>query len=227
MAVNTDGVLLGAWLQHVQPAPANVLDVGTGCGVIALMAAQLFPDATVEGIEVDAPSACEAKANAEASPWAPRLTIHQGDFKTFKQGADIPPEARYSLLVSNPPFFTNALPAPDKRRHTARHSTEDSLPHALLVEQAARLLAPDGCLAVILPADKEAPFLTLSAAHGLFPNRCTRVQTRPSAPPTRVLLLLRKGPSDLHTDTLSLYNENGAGYSAAYTALVHDFYLWA
>ena len=43
MRVNTDGVLLGAWVQCDHPE--NILDIGCGTGVIALMMAQRFPDA--------------------------------------------------------------------------------------------------------------------------------------------------------------------------------------
>ena len=50
MKVGTDGVLLGAW---ACVEGRTVLDIGTGTGLIALMAAQRNPDAQVLGIEID------------------------------------------------------------------------------------------------------------------------------------------------------------------------------
>ena len=52
MKVGTDGVLLGAWCP-VEGA-THVLDVGTGCGVIALMMAQRNAKAVIDAIDIDA-----------------------------------------------------------------------------------------------------------------------------------------------------------------------------
>ena len=50
MKVGTDGVLLGAWA----PGGKHILDIGTGTGVMALMMAQRYADATIDGIDIDA-----------------------------------------------------------------------------------------------------------------------------------------------------------------------------
>ena len=49
MKVGTDGTLLGAWAKGGD----NILDVGTGTGLIALMMSQRFPLANVTGIDID------------------------------------------------------------------------------------------------------------------------------------------------------------------------------
>ena len=64
MKVNTDGVLLGAWMPAGMP---SVLDVGTGTGVVALMAAQRGAG-KVTAVELSAPAARTAARNAAASP---------------------------------------------------------------------------------------------------------------------------------------------------------------
>lgn len=65
MKVGTDGVLLGAWADVEQAR--RVLDIGTGTGLIALMAAQRS-QAEVCGVEVDEEAAGQACENADASP---------------------------------------------------------------------------------------------------------------------------------------------------------------
>ena len=49
MKVGTDGVLLGAWARGGK----RILDIGSGTGLIAMMMAQRFPEAFVEGVEID------------------------------------------------------------------------------------------------------------------------------------------------------------------------------
>jgi tRNA1Val (adenine37-N6)-methyltransferase len=75
MKVNTDGVLLGALADG--DAPLNILDIGTGTGVMALMLAQRFPDAEVDAVEMNPAAAKTAEHNFEESPFSGRLTAYQ------------------------------------------------------------------------------------------------------------------------------------------------------
>lgn len=67
MRVGTDGVLLGAWFDPGGDG-ARMLDVGTGTGVIALMAAQRNPSARIDAVEIDAGSCADAAENFAGSP---------------------------------------------------------------------------------------------------------------------------------------------------------------
>lgn len=78
MKVGTDGVLLGAWAEGGQ----RVLDIGTGTGVVALMMAQRFPEATVTAVELDHAAAQQAQENVNASPFAERITVVEGDIRS-------------------------------------------------------------------------------------------------------------------------------------------------
>ena len=71
MKVGTDSVLLGAWA-GVEGA-RSILDVGTGTGVVALMAAQRNRSAMIDAVEIDPQAALEATLNFRRSPWADRL----------------------------------------------------------------------------------------------------------------------------------------------------------
>ena len=116
MKVGTDGCLLGGWFDCSQSR--RILDVGTGSGLIAIMAAQRC-NAMVTGIEIDNEAALQAKDNVKNSPWCDRVEIIKKDLLEYV------PEELFDTIVSNPPYFVNSMKCDDASRTLARHS--DSL----------------------------------------------------------------------------------------------------
>ena len=213
MKVGTDGVLLGAWCPIVNRQSSNrkFLDVGTGCGLIALMLQQRCPKAEIEGIDIDEAAVEQAKENG-VKAFCSRLQEWHGS---------------YDLIVSNPPYFQNCLKNPDKGRELARHT--DSLSYDELVRHSARLLKADGQLALILPAEAEKEVRQLAASENLFLTHITRVYSKESKPARRVLMAFRKCTADkiqwnITEDTLVLEDDKG-GRSLSYQELTKDFYL--
>src|SRR5688572_14910741 len=74
MKVSTDACLLGAATEL--RGATRLLDVGTGTGLLALMAAQRHATVAIEAIEIDEAAAAQATANVQASPWAGRIQVH-------------------------------------------------------------------------------------------------------------------------------------------------------
>lgn len=114
MKVTTDACIQGAWTP-VLPSVKNVLDVGTGTGILALMLAQKNSEITVDAIEVDKDAAGQARANVAGSPWRERINILEGDVRNY------PFDKRYDLIITNPPFFSNSLLGDDVNKNLARH----------------------------------------------------------------------------------------------------------
>ena len=216
MPVGTDGVLLGAWAD-VEGA-SRILDIGTGSGLIALMAAQRAPNAQVEAIDVDEPSVRQAQQNVQASPFARRIVVCQADVRTFS-----PEGGRFDHILSNPPFFVNDVLPPDERRCTARNAS--ALPAHSLMDAAARLLATDGRLSVVLPSSSQAMFVALGLERALYLTRCLRVRTVARKPPKRVLLEFARLRPSLTTCEEMVLQEADGKRSPAYTSLTQDFYL--
>lgn len=209
MKVGTDGVLLGAWTDIT--GAGLILDAGTGSGLIALMLAQRAPHALIDAIDIVDDAVAEAAANIAASPWADRITACRADLLAYR------PETRYDLIVSNPPFFNTTLRSPDDARALARHG--DGLSFESLIAAAPPLLAADGRLAFISPADREDDIVCAAAMARMHVTRLTRVYTRLRAPsPTRLLWQLDMRPAPLVTASLRVGD-------SCYQALTGPFYL--
>ena len=214
MKVGTDGVLLGAWCNV--DAARSVLDVGTGCGVIALMVAQRNDSAVIHGIDIDGNAIEEAALNFANSPWADRLTASEIDFN------EMCADTRYDLIVSNPPYFTDSLLPPDKARTLARHTA--MLTYGQLIEGASRLLNDDGALAIITPTDAEGDIVEAATFASLPVRHLTRVFPVEGALPKRTLWLLSRRAMPYREDSLTIAHDDGS-FTSDYIALTGDFYL--
>ncbi len=216
MKICSDSVLLGAWFLPAHAEARSVVDAGAGSGVLALMAAQICADAAVTGVEI-VPEACAAAAaNFAASPWADRLEVCAGDFRTV----DLP--APVDLIISNPPYFTEGEIAPDKARAAARH--QQTLTFGELLRRSRSLLAPQGRLGLVAPAEAEASILFEGEMAGLKLRRLCRVLTTPGKQPRRVLMDFAASDGPVETTTLHLREPNGS-LADVYRRLVDPFYL--
>lgn len=95
-------------------APARLLDLGTGSGILAVTLLAEWPGATGLATDISAGALAVAGANAEAHGVADRLTLAEAD---WWDGVDA---ARFDLVVSNPPYIAAdemAGLAPEVRNH--------------------------------------------------------------------------------------------------------------
>ena len=219
--VGTDGVVLGAWAEVNGPL---ILDIGTGSGLIALMAAQRVPEAHVVGLDIDAEAVEQATQNAMASPFAERVTILQGDVREFRyQDSSLPTEQRlFNTIICNPPFYTEDTLPPEESRALARN--ESSLPFEELIKSAARLLAPGGTFSVMLPMNCYQSFNVICLAHGLMQKRHCTVKTVARKEPKRVLITYSNESSQVVISE-ELILQEGNDKTDAYKQLARDFYL--
>lgn len=180
-----DAVLLATFAQEVVPedAPSTVVDLGTGCGVVALLLAEARPLARVVGVEVQPSLARLARRNAEENELP--VEVIEGDWRRFEG------EWRADLIVSNPPYFlknSGKLP-PDPERCAARHEINGGLD--TLAESVARRLNPGGACRLIHAAGRFGDLLSAFAAHEIFPTLARFVHPRAGDDASTVLLELR------------------------------------
>ena len=215
MKVGTDGVLLGAWCDLTNVY--ELLDVGTGTGLIALMAAQRDPDIHIDAIEIESQAFKQAQENFIESPWHDRIDI----FNTSLQ--DFLPHKQYDCIVCNPPFFNNSTKAPENNRSLARHT--DTLSHSDLLKHASRLLKETGHLCLILPTQEAQHIQDIANQFGLFPKKTTTVYPTPTKAAKRLLIHFTKQKLEIINDEIILELERHK-YSPQYIELTRDFYLY-
>ncbi len=214
MKVNTDGVLLGAW---VSARSENcILDIGTGTGVIALMMAQKNPLATVHAIDIDGDAALQAAENFEQSNWAGRLAVSQVSLQDFEPGI------KYDVIISNPPYFIDDQKTGLHQRDIAKHSV--ALTYDDLLAGISGLLAVDGVAAIVIPAFNLRTFEIIAQHYSLFVNQLTEVTAVAGKSP--YLVLIQLGRNNELSLKSNLIIQNAAGYfTDEYKLLTKDFYL--
>ncbi|WP_395458303.1 50S ribosomal protein L3 N(5)-glutamine methyltransferase [Azospirillum melinis] len=115
----------------------RVLDLCTGSGCLAILAARIFPEAQVDAVDLS-PDALEvAKRNVADSGFEDRITLHQGDlFAPLKT-------RKYDVIITNPPYVDG--------------ESMDALPPEFRAEPALALAGGDDGLDIVRRILKEAP----------------------------------------------------------------------
>jgi len=214
MKINTDGVLIGAIADHTNPK--NILDIGTGTGVIALMMAQRFPDALVEAVEIDKQAAETAARNFQLSVFSGRLTISHTAIEQFNHSE------QFDLIVSNPPFFVNDLKNEEFRKGIARHADEDFF--SMLIKKTSFLLADEGMIWLILPIKQADDVIGIAQQFQLSLVERIHIRSDHSKPTFRQIICLKKGAGVLKESDFSIY-EALKQHSQEYQELLKDFFL--
>jgi tRNA1Val (adenine37-N6)-methyltransferase len=220
MKVGTDGVLLGAWCS-VEHNPESILDVGSGTGLIALILAQRSDAETIDAVELDENAYEQTVENFEQSDWSDRLFCYHSSFQEFAEEM-AEEEEQYDLIVSNPPFYTNAFETENEARNKARFTS--SLSFKDLISGARRLLSPAGKFAVIIPFQEEQTFVNLAVESNLYLSRVCRVKGTETSAIKRSLLEFSLNETNVIEEKLVI-EISRHNYTEEYKALVRDFYL--
>jgi tRNA1Val (adenine37-N6)-methyltransferase len=217
LKVGTDSVLLGSWV----PIPEKcryILDIGSGCGILALMFAQRS-NAVITGIDIDSNSVEESLENASKSPWKNRIYFRHISAQDFCIPAH---KYVFDLIVSNPPFFVNSLKSPVHTRNISRHT--DMLSFEDLIASVNYCLSTSGTFAVIIPATMSKIIREQCKRQGLFCSAILQVQPFEHKPANRNILLFSQEQKQIHIQNLIIRNSSNE-YTDAYRLLTKDFHL--
>lgn len=226
MKVGNDAIMLGA-LATPNDEPHTILDIGTGCGILALMMAQRFPLASVTAIDIDNTTVDVAKNNFASSPFCSRLTTEHCDLHEFSTQCE--GMLFFDFIISNPPYFSNSLRNEDPRRRLARH--DDSLTLGQLFADSVKILSANGVISIIIPTSESFRAINEAFKSNLRCCRQTDICNHPGDPSKRTILHFTNATnstseisdSPIHT-TISLRNPDN-NYSSDYITLTSPFLL--
>lgn len=214
MKVCTDACMLGA---YADVAGERILDIGTGTGLLALMAAQRNPSAIIDAVEVDEAAFQQATENVANSPFSERIRVWPGRVQDFGS-----PHS-YHRILTNPPFYTNQLRSPDAAVNRALHT--DELPFSALITAVGGLLEPDGQWWVLLPPYETNSLTKLAGAVGLTPFQQLHLRHNDCKPTFRTITGFACHQQPVSTDTLAIYESDSNRHTPAFRVLLRDFYL--
>lgn len=204
MKITTDSILIGAWADISESS--NILDVGTGTGVISMICAQRNLMAQITAIDIEKDAIKQASDNIEKSPFKYRINVLEADYRSF----DIENKSsfkHFDHIISNPPYFTENTYSPEIKKCIARNTT--SLPFNEFICQTSKLLRKGGKLSVIIPITESIRFISLAANYNLFLSRRTDIADSSSAEFKRSLLEFILDEIEPTTRESLIIHENG------------------
>ncbi len=226
MKVCTDACLFGAWVADMispEKSPGsntskfqNILDIGTGTGLLSLMLAQQTTG-DIDAIELNPDAAMQARENFAVSPWAARLHIFQTNVLDFL------PEKKYQLIISNPPFFESDLHSGDAAKNAAKHDTTLTLDQ--LVKIISNNISDSGIAAILVPWQRTVYEEELIAAAGFHLHQKARVRQTSAHGYFRSMLLFSKREAKVKNQDIVIHDAERK-YTAEFTALLKGYYLY-
>ncbi|MEW5735397.1 MAG: methyltransferase [Thermodesulfobacteriota bacterium] len=193
-------------------------DLGCGCGIIPLLLSHRFPGIRVWGVEKQVELAELAARNIAENGLSDTLSCVCMDLRELPAGPVTPP---FDLVVSNPPFHRtdSSRVSPDFQRAAARHEIFANAGD--VAAAAGRLLAKEGRLCLIYPADRLPGCLDAMKKNGIRPARLRMVHSRQGEEAELALVCGVKGErGELQTEgPLLLFDAPGV-YSAEAAAMI-------
>jgi tRNA1Val (adenine37-N6)-methyltransferase len=195
-----DAFLLADFVPPTISSP--LLDLGTGCGVVALLLARRFPHCTMVGVELQASLATLARRNVVRNDLSQQVRIIRAD---VRQAPHLFAAGGFGTVVSNPPYRVAGSgrlnPHPEKA--IARHELMLTLEQ--LVRACRHVLTHHGVLVVVYHPSRLAELCARLETASLRPRRLRLVHSTPQVAASFVLLEAVRGGRQALTVLPPLY----------------------
>ena len=216
MPLTMDACILGAYAHFSNPS--SICDIGSGTGILSLMMAQRYPEANIDAIEIDVPSSKQASSNVRNSPWVERIKVFNMDIHMFQQKYP----NKYDLIICNPPYYKEQLPANNPGSNLARHGTQLTVDQ--LIDLSNKLLKNSGILYFILPVQYFDDMEKYAVSKGLYLNDLMQIRNMEETKAKRFIAGLSKNKKNTVQSILTIKKSDGK-YTEKFISLLKDFYL--
>lgn len=246
MKVSTDGVILGSWagkeisqsLTSERMPELQIIDIGTGTGLLSLMIAQQLHDIlnlnfNIYAIEIDEEASLQATKNCNNSPFSKHITVKNENVLDWQiqQLKSSHATSKADFIVCNPPYFSNEQKSQNQQRVTARH--DDNLTFAQLLNTSERLLKKDASLFVVLPETEVNRFLSCANSTNWQRVKKLNIRATPNAEVNRCCLKLQLKSEDPVQSSSLEFNQveevtirnDEEQYHESFVVLCRDYYL--
>jgi tRNA1Val (adenine37-N6)-methyltransferase len=184
-----DALLLARFCDEVK-AGGCIADLGSGCGVIALVLARVNLSASVVAVENNPDMAALVERNIQYNELSERVSVRADDIKNLRKGIT---DSSFDLVVSNPPFrtFGSGKISPRAGRDVARHETTAGLSDFLAA--AKYLVKPSGRICFIQLPSRLPEFMSLASEMKLSLLRVRMIHNNAASPASMFMAELAKG----------------------------------
>jgi tRNA1Val (adenine37-N6)-methyltransferase len=212
LKVGTDSMLLGALCNWENPK--HLLDIGTGTGVLSIMAAQRFPFQTITAIDISEQAIIDARTNFQNAPFNAEFAAIQSSLQDFAC------KKKFDAIICNPPYFENSSKNEQEELSLARHT--DTLAFLMLLKRISDLLSNDGKAWLIFPSDYQKYFEEKLNTTDLFISLEIQLFGKPKKM-IRTIVALGKSSVKRQQSSLTIRNEDGT-YTEKYKEVTIDFH---
>ena len=202
----TDAVLLSDYVRA--GSTDNIIDLGTGSGILPLLLSAKTDAAAITGIEIRPEAARLAETNAAHNHLDSRISIVCGD---IKNAPEIFGHGSFQIVVTNPPYTkNNAGLKASGNKCLARSEVAITLTE--LLKSASALLPAKGRFYMIHKANRLAEIIGEMQRAKIEPKKIRLVYPRVGKEAKLVLIMgIRDGGSQTTVEPpLILYNEDGS-----------------
>ncbi|HEX7844902.1 MAG TPA: methyltransferase [Chitinophagaceae bacterium] len=221
MKVTTDGCLFGAWIAReiltTHPVPQNMLDIGTGTGLLTLMVAQKHSPLIIDAVEIDKQAYLQALDNIRKSEFPNKIYLANEDILAFST------ERKYDLITCNPPFYEKEIRSDSAQKNIAHHG--DGLQLEELLRWIKGRLTANSNFYLLLPFKRNKEIELLFKKSQLHIKKKVLVRQSVNHDHFRIMLSgALYNDSPLIETEMAIKDEKG-NYTTEFSKLLKDYYL--
>jgi tRNA1Val (adenine37-N6)-methyltransferase len=217
MKVCTDACLFGAVIALPKQAQ-NILDIGTGTGLLSLMLAQKTePHTQIDALEIVENAYHQAAENCRNSIFAERINCINIDFFCYQS------DKKYDVLVCNPPFYKQQLPTKNHADNIARHN--DNFDFNVFFAHCFALSTADADLFMLMPFYRKTEIQQLASQNNWNINDFFLIKNKKEQTPIRCIFHFTKNiVADVLERELIIYTDKNT-YTDDFKLRLQDFYM--